>query len=530
MFVASVSHLIKSVVRSASLPQRLYIFDTTLRDGEQMPGVAFTPGEKKIIAEQLAKLGVDVIEAGMPVVSEGERNAVKEIAKLGLNSEVCALARASREDVDVALECDVDRIHLFIATSDLHMKYKLKLSPEEVFQKAVESVEYAKSHGVKVEFSAEDATRSNVDFLKRIYSGVVDAGAEVINIPDTVGAATPSAYAYLVEEIKKVLTRGTVVSVHTHNDFGLATANALAAIEKGAQQVHVTVNGIGERAGNASLEEVVVSAVALYGIKVNVDTTRIFETSKLVERISGVRLPPNKPIIGDNAFKHESGIHAHAVLENPLTYEPIKPELIGRIRESIVEDAIVIGKHAGGHSLRAKLQEMGITCNEEQLREILSRIKELGDKGKKVTDVDLLAIAEDIVGQVSEKERILRLEELTVVTGKGITPTATVKIRVGNNEKIASAIGVGPVDAACNALQNAVKAFKEMSLIEYNLEAITGGTDALGFVTVKLRDKDGLIYTAKAADGDIVKASVQAIINAANKALLARGRLQKKGN
>ncbi|MEM1511017.1 MAG: 2-isopropylmalate synthase [Candidatus Jordarchaeales archaeon] len=518
-----VSPYIRYALKQANLPERVYIFDTTLRDGEQMPGVALTFEDKKKVAEQLAKLGVDVIEAGMPVVSEGEKKAIKDIAGMRLGPEICALARTSREDIDVALDCDVDRVHIFIATSELHMKYKLKMTPDEVLRKAVEAVEYTKSHGVKVEFSAEDATRSDLEFLKKVYSSVVDAGADVINIPDTVGATIPSAYAHIVEEIKKAVKPGVIISVHTHNDFGLATANALAAVEKGAQQVHVTVNGIGERAGNASLEEVVMSLFALYHVMTNIKTTYIYETSKLVERLTGVRLQPNKPIIGANAFKHESGIHAHAVLENPLTYEPLTPELIGRKRTSVVEEAIVIGKHTGGHSLKAKLEHMGISVTEEQIKEILARVKEIGDKGKAVTDADLVAIVEDIVGRVAEKERVLKLEELTVVTGKGITPTATVRIRVGDREKIASAIGVGPVDAACNALQNAVKEFQEMNLEEYNLEAITGGTDALGFVTVKLRDKDGAMYVARATDGDIVMASVQAIINAANKALVARG-------
>lgn len=501
----------------------MYIFDTTLRDGEQMPGVALTTEDKKKIAEQLAKLGVDIIEAGMPVVSKGEKEAVKDIANMRLGPEICALARTTKGDIDTALECDVDRVHVFIATSELHMKYKLKMKPEEVLEKAVEAVEYVKSHGVKVEFSAEDATRSDLEFLKKVYRSVVEAGADVINIPDTVGATIPTAYAYIVEEIKKAVGPGVVISVHTHNDFGLATANALAAVEKGAQQVHVTVNGIGERAGNASLEEVVMSLFALYGVKTNIKTTQIYETAKLVERLTGVRLQPNKPIVGANAFKHESGIHAHAVLENPLTYEPLTPELIGRKRVSIVDEAIVIGKHTGGHSLKAKLEQMGIHVTEDQLKEILDKIKEVGDKGKAVTDADIIAIVEDIVGRVAESERVLKLEELTVVTGKGITPTATVRIKVGGKEKIASAIGVGPVDAACNALQIAVKEFQEMTLEEYNLEAITGGTDALGFVTVKLKDKDGKIYIAKAADGDIVMASVQAIINAVNKALLMKG-------
>lgn len=513
------------------IPKEIFIFDTTMRDGEQTPGISFTVNEKKIIAEQLARLGVDVIEAGMPIVSKGEENAIREIVKLGLNTEICALARTNKKEIDLAIDCGVNRVHIFIATSVLHMKEKLKMTPEQVVNSAIEAVKYAKEHGLKVEFSSEDATRSDLNFLKEINGEVVKAGADVINIPDTVGCTTPRAYAYLVKQLMGVVKSDTIISVHTHDDFGLSVANSLAAVEMGAKQVHVTVNGIGERAGNASLEETVMSLIALYGVKTNINTEHIFETSKLIENLSGIRIPPNKSIVGENAFRHKSGIHAHAVLVNPQTYEPITPEKIGikRSEQDIALSSIVIGKHTGRHSLKAKLDSYGYIYSDEQLEEIMKKVKKLGDKGKNVTDADLQAIADDIIGRVSEEEQYLKLKELMVVTGLNITPTATVRIKVGEEEKLVSDLGVGPVDAACNAIQKAVKAFGEISLVEYNLEAITGGTEALGFVTVKIKDNKEKLYTARAANEDIVSASVQALINAVNR-MLASNRNNGKSN
>jgi len=513
------------VSSEVALPDSVLIFDTTMRDGEQTPGVSFTVNEKKNTAEQLAKLGVDVIEAGMPIVSRGEEKAIREIVKLGLDTEICALTRTKQNEIDLAIDCGVDRVHIFIATSDLHLKEKLRITREQALNSAFEAVKYAKEHGLKVEFSAEDATRSDLNFLKEIYGEVDRAGVDVINIPDTVGCTTPRAYAYLTKQLIEVVKGDTIVSVHTHNDFGLAVANSLAAVEVGAKQVHVTVNGIGERAGNASLEEIVMSLVALYGVKTNIKTEYIFETSKLIENLSGMKIPPNQPIVGENAFRHESGIHAHAVLVNPRTYEPITPDIIGRkrSRQDITLSSIVIGKHTGRHSLKAKLDSYGYIYTGEQLEEIMKRVKKLGDKGKQVTDVELQAIADDIIGRVSMKEQYLKLKELVVVTGLNITPTATVRIEVGGEEKLVSDLGVGPVDAACNALQKAVKAFGEILLVEYNLEAITGGTEALGIVTVKVRDKKGRMYTARAANEDIVSASVQALVNAVNRILASHG-------
>ncbi|MGQ9720255.1 MAG: 2-isopropylmalate synthase [Candidatus Jordarchaeum sp.] len=511
----------RDVVSEICLPDKVLVFDTTLRDGEQTPGVSFTVNEKKIIAERLAKLGVNIIEAGMPVVSKGEEKAIREIVKLGLNTEICALTRTNLKEIDLAIDCGVDRVHTFIATSDLHLKEKLKMTREQALNSAVEAVSYTKEHGLKVEFSAEDATRSDLNFLKEIYGEVGKAGVNVINIPDTVGCTTPRAYAYLTKQLMSVVKSDVIISVHTHNDFNLAVANSLAAVEMGAKQIHVAVNGIGERAGNASLEEAVMSLIALYGISTSIKTEHIFETSKLIENLSGIKIPPNKAIVGDNAFRHESGIHAHAVLVDPRTYEPITPEVIGRKRseQEISLSSIVVGKHTGRHSLKAKLDGYGYIYSNEQFEEIMRRIKELGDKGKNVTDIDLQVIADDIIGRVSEEEQFLKLKELLVVTGLHITPTATVRIEVGQEEKLVSDMGVGPVDAACNALQKAVKAFGEISLVEYNLEAITGGTEALGFVTVKIKDHKNKFYIARAANEDIVSASVQALINAVNRKL-----------
>ncbi|MEM4297228.1 MAG: 2-isopropylmalate synthase, partial [Nitrososphaerota archaeon] len=300
------------------MSETVKIFDTTLRDGEQTPGVSLTPEEKLEIARQLDRLGVDIIEAGFPVVSKGEAEAVKLIAKAGLNAVICSLARVEKADIDVALSCDVQEIHTFIATSDIHLNYKLKLSREDALRKAVEGVEYAKCHGVRVEFSAEDATRSDVEFLKRVFKEVCDAGADRIDIPDTVGVCTPERMMKLVREVRSVCN--VPISVHCHNDFGLAVANSLAAVEAGASEVHVTVNGLGERAGNAALEEVVMGLHQLYGKRTNIKTQLIYETSLLVSKLTGIRVQPNKAIVGDNAFGHESGIHTHGVLSLPLTY------------------------------------------------------------------------------------------------------------------------------------------------------------------------------------------------------------------
>ncbi len=364
------------------------IFDTTLRDGEQMPGVALKPEDKLEIARKLDELGVNVIEAGFPATSPGEKKAVTMIAREGFTAEVCALSRALKHDIDVVINCDVNYIHLFIATSDLHLKYKLKKSREEVIAQAVSSVEYAKEHGLKVEFSAEDATRTDINFLREFYKQVTSAGADLVNIPDTVGVAHPDLIKRIVKEVKK--TVNVPVSVHCHNDLGLATANSIAAVEAGARQVHVTVNGVGERAGNAALEEVTVCLKRFYGVKLTVKTELLYKVSRFVAQKMRVYVPPNKPVVGENAFSHEAGIHVHGVLSNPLTYEPLRPEEVGHKRR------IVIGKHTGLHAVKAVLRELGLPASEEIARAVCLKVKELGDKGVKVTRSDILRIIEDL--------------------------------------------------------------------------------------------------------------------------------------
>ncbi len=502
-------------------PREVRVFDTTLRDGEQTPGVSLTPEEKLTIARQLDRLGVDVIEAGTPVSSKGELEAVRLIAKGGLKAEVCALARLTRQDIDAVIECDVNSIHLFIATSDIHLQHKLRMSREEVLQKALESLDYTKAHGFTVEFSAEDATRTELTYLKHFYKTVVDAGADRINVPDTVGIMTPRKMYDFIAELKTVVDKP--ISVHCHNDFGMAVANSLASLEAGASQVHVTVNGLGERAGNAALEEVVTGVHLIYGGKTHVNTPLIYETSQLVSRLTGIRVQPNKAVVGENAFAHESGIHTHGVVRHPLTYEPIPPELVGRKRR------LVAGKHAGSHGIRAELEEMGLSLTDHELKEAVARVKELGDKGKLVTDADLLAIARAITGEVAGEEKVLELSDLAVVTGTRVIPTASVKIVVGGKEYVSAETGVGPVDAAIKAIQKVMGSIVEASLREYRLEAITGGSNALAEVTVKVEDKDGNLVSARAAREDIVMASVEAMVSGINKLLLKRRGKQKEG-
>lgn len=498
---------------------RITIFDTTLRDGEQTPGVSLSPEEKVEVAKQLDRLGVDVIEAGTPVVSEGDKRAVKEIANAGLNAEICALARALRGDVDAAIECDVNSIHTFISTSDVQIKYALSMTSEQVLSNAIDTVGYIKDHGFVCEFSPMDATRTKLKFLKQICSATEEAGADRINIPDTVGIMTPIPMRKLIEEIRSVVK--VPISVHCHNDFGLAVANSLAGMEGGASQIHVAVNGVGERAGNAALEEVVIALHMLYDRKTLIKTEEIYRTSLLVSRLMGVPIQPNKAIIGENAFSHESGIHTRGVTVVPLTFEPIKPELVGRKRR------IVPGKFAGTRGIMAELEEEGIHPSKEQLKEIVKRVKDLGDKGKEVTDVDLMALTRVVIGEVVEEKRLVDLMDLAVVTGIKVIPTASVKLLLDDKEYVAAETGLGPVDAAIKAIQKLTSSLVNVKLKEYRLEALTGGSDAVAEVVIKVEDKDGNIVSARAAREDIVMASVEAMINGINKSLLRMRSRQK---
>jgi 2-isopropylmalate synthase len=499
---------------SSERNENIKIFDTTLREGEQTPGVSLAPEEKVEIARQLDKLGVDTIEAGFPVISLGEIEAIKLIIKERLNAEICGLARVEKADIDAALNCGVDCIHVFVATSDIHLKYKLKLEREEVLQKAVEGVEYAKKHGVVVEFSAEDATRSDIEYLKEVYIAVEKAGADRIDIPDTVGIMTPKRMYDLVSEIKQVVK--IPISLHCHDDFGMSVANTIAGIEAGAIRPHVTINGLGERSGNAPLEEVVMAIHSLYKRKTRINTKLIYDTSRLVSALTGIPIHVNKAIVGENAFGHESGIHTHGILEMPLTYEPVEPETVGRKRW------IQAGKHAGGHGIQSKLEELGWSPTKEQIKEILSMVKALGDKGKFVTDSDVISLSRTVMKKTSEEEKIIDLTDFAVMTGIKMLPTASVKITLNGKEYIGAETGVGPVDSAVKAIQKITSNLDNIKLKEYRLEAITGGSDALANVIIKVEDKEGNIASSRAIGEDVVRVSVEAMIDGINKILLKK--------
>jgi 2-isopropylmalate synthase len=496
--------------QNMNLAERIYIFDTTLRDGEQTPGVALTVDEKIQIAQKLNNLGVDKIEVGFPASSRGEIESARKISALDLDSTLAGLSRSLNRDVDAVLDAGLDYVHTFIGTSPLHRDYKLKMSKPQIIAQAVDTVEYAKDHGLTVEFSAEDATRTERDFLFEVFSEVVDAGADFLDVPDTVGILTPILTRDLISDIKDNFT--SPVSVHFHNDFGLATANTLTAIECGADQAHVTVNGLGERTGNCSLEELVMTLKAAYGIDLGLDTTRLYSLSTLVGRLTGVKMPVNKPIVGDNAFAHESGIHVHGILNNSSTYEPMSPEMVGHSRR------IVLGKHTGANALKSKLKEYHIDLDDDQFCNVFDEIKSLGDSGKCVTDDDLIAIA--ITELSSAREKAIILKGLGLSLGGGVSPTATVKLEIDGVEKETASTGVGPVDAALNAIRILIQDVMDMELEEYNLEAITGGTDALAEVFVISSDSLGNKSTGRSTNQDIVMASILAVLDSINKLLL----------
>ena len=399
------------------------------------------------------------------------------------------------------------------------MKYAVNLTPEQVLASAVESVEYVKKHGVKCEFSPMDATRSEMPFLKQVCQAAEKAGMDTLNLPDTVGIMIPKTTIKFVEEIKTVVK--VPISIHCHDDFGLAVANSLAAVEAGAAQVHVAVNGLGERAGNASLEEVIMALNILYKYQTGVNTRLLYITSRMVASLTGIAVQANKALVGENAFAHESGIHTRGVTEKPLTFEPIDPELVGRTRK------LVAGKLAGTRGIKAELEEVGIHPTEEQLKEIVQRVKELGDKGKMVTDADLLALTSAVMGEVLGEEKIVDLCDLAVVTGIKVIPTASVRLTLNGKEYIAAETGVGPVDAVLKAIQKLTNNLENIRLSEYRLEAITGGSNAVAEVIIKVEDEKGNIVSARAAREDIVMASVEAMINGINKLLLKN---HKQGN
>jgi 2-isopropylmalate synthase len=494
---------------------RLIIFDTTLRDGEQSPGANMNTAEKLQIAIQLENLGVDIIEAGFPAASEGDFNAVSQIAKKLKRARVTGLARTSKEDIDRAwgaVQHAVNPgIHVFIATSELHMKYKLNLTREEVLQKAVESVRYAKSLTDNIEFSAEDGSRSDRDFLCRVFEAAIHEGATTVNLPDTVGYAIPEEFGELV---KYVMTHTpnmhkAVLSVHCHNDLGLATANTLSAIQAGARQAEVTINGIGERAGNTSLEEVVMALHTrpnFFTIDTNIKTELIYPTSRQVSMISGMIVQPNKAIVGANAFAHESGIHQDGVLKNPMTYEIMKPETVG-----LNANKLALGKLSGRHALRNRLKEMGYDLSDEELKIVFKKFKALADKKKNVVDEDLEALVTEGILRTSE---VFKLDYMHVTSGTTVMPMASVRMMINGEPITGAKFGGGPIDAAFNAIAELTGAKSEM--LRFTIRALTEGTDAIGEVIVRLKE-NGLVALGRGSDEDIIIASAKAYINGLNR-------------
>ncbi|NET65505.1 MAG: 2-isopropylmalate synthase [Moorea sp. SIO1G6] len=510
--------------------ERIIIFDTTLRDGEQSPGATLNVDEKLIIAHQLARLRVDVIEAGFPYASPGDFEAVQKIAQaVGIESgpTICGLARASRDDIKAAANALKPaanaRIHTFIATSDIHLEYKLKKTRKEVLEIAPEMVAYAKSFVDDVEFSPEDAGRSDPEYLYQVLERVIDAGATTVNIPDTVGYTTPSEFGGLIRGIKENVPNidRAIISVHGHNDLGLAVANFLEAVKNGARQLECTINGIGERAGNAALEELVMALHVrrqyfnpFFGRPPEskeplstIDTRQIYKTSRLVSSLTGMLVQPNKAIVGSNAFAHESGIHQDGVLKHKLTYEIMDAESIG-----LKENQIILGKLSGRNAFRSRLKELGYELSDNDLNKSFVRFKEVADKKKEITDWDLEAIVNDEVYQAPE---VFHLELVQVSCGDNSSPTATITLRTPTGEELSdAAIGTGPVDAVYKAINRVVKVPNE--LIEFSVQSVTAGIDALGEVTIRLRH-DERVYSGYAASTDIIVASAQAYVNALNR-------------
>jgi 2-isopropylmalate synthase len=499
------------------MKDKLIIFDTTLRDGEQSPGASMTKEEKVRIAKMLERLRVDVIEAGFPIASPGDFESVQAVARVIQDSTVCALARANPADIDRAGEALKSarsaRIHTFIATSPIHMQMKLRLEPEQVLERAVEAVRQARQWTDDVEFSAEDAGRSELDFLCRITEAAIDAGATTINIPDTVGYNLPEQFATTVRQLLERVPNAAkaVFSVHCHNDLGLAVANSLAAVLNGARQVECTINGLGERAGNASLEEIVMAVRTrqdIFDCDTTIDTTQIVPASRLVASITGFPVQPNKAIVGANAFAHESGIHQDGVLKHRQTYEIMRAQDVGW-----TANRLVLGKHSGRNAFRSRLEQLGIVLSsEEELNGAFARFKDLADKKHEIYDEDIQALITD-ANLEAVNERI-KLVYLRVCSETGETPHATVTLTVDGEERSGMADGDGPVDASYKAIEKLLRT--DSQLLLYSVNSITGGTDAQGEVTVRV-EKEGWIVNGQGADTDIVIASAKAYVNALNK-------------
>jgi 2-isopropylmalate synthase len=504
--------------------ERVAIFDTTLRDGEQSPGCSMNLEEKLRMAQQLDALGVDIIEAGFPIASDDDFAAVREVARTCRRPVIAALCRTTPEDIERAWEALAEarhpRIHTFVATSDIHLQYKLQKSREEVLEMSCQAVRLARKYTDDVEFSAEDATRSDLDYLCQIVTAVIDEGATVVNIPDTVGYTIPSEYTHIIKTLKQRVPNidRAVISVHCHNDLGLAVANSLAAVEAGARQIECTINGIGERAGNASLEEIVMALRVrrdLLPYENGIITEELFRSSQTLSNITGVLVQPNKAIVGKNAFAHEAGIHQHGVLKNRLTYEIMTPESVG-----VKTNSIVLGKHSGRHALNKKYEEMGYQLSRPELDKAYKLFTKLADQKKEVFEEDLVAILQDGIAQIPERYK-LRALQATAGTATLAPALVTLHDTRTDETRTETAAGDGPVNSVYEAIDK-ITGLKGL-LIDYTVRSITRGTDAVGEVFVHV-EFDGVSYTGKAASTDIVDASARSYLNAVNKALYAKER------
>jgi len=497
--------------------RKVVIFDTTLRDGEQSPGASLTTESKLEIAAQLAKLKVDYIEAGFPITSKGDFEAVKEVARKIKGPGICGLARCKKEDIDAAARAlkpaKKKRIHVFLATSRIHMKYKLKKAENEILRLAAWGVKRARRFADDIEFSPEDASRTDRDFLYKVVEAVIKAGAGTVNIPDTVGYAMPSEFGMLIKGIRENVSNidKCVLSVHCHNDLGMGVANSIAALENGARQVECTINGLGERAGNASLEEVVMGIKTredLLGLKTGIRTEELYRSSQMVSRLTGIIVQPNKAIVGANAFAHEAGIHQDGILKKRSTYEIMKPSRVG-----VEKTQLVLGKHSGRHAFRERLKRLNYRLKDEELNRAFREFKALADKKKEVFDDDLISIVEENIRASAER---YRLEHLQVSSGTNIIPSATVRLAYKDKNIETASAGDGPVDACYKAIDKATGI--KGRLVDYSIRAVTAGKDALGDVAVRIKAK-GEIISGRGTSTDIIEASAKAYLNAINRLL-----------
>ncbi|MFH1878841.1 MAG: 2-isopropylmalate synthase [Candidatus Omnitrophota bacterium] len=511
------------------MDNKILIFDTTLRDGEQTPGASLTVNEKLQIAIQLDKLGVDIIEAGFPRTSPGDLEAVKTVSRHVRRPVICGLARATKQDIDAAYEAlkkaDKPRVHVFLATSKIHREYKLRKAKEEILRISVEAVKYARKKFPQVEFSPEDASRTEKDFLARVVEGVIKAGATTVNIPDTVGYSVPrefgSLIGYLMETVPNI--NKAVISVHCHNDLGLGVSNSLAAVLSGARQVECTINGLGERAGNAALEEIVMGLRMrrdIYrGIGTNIQTKELYKTSRLVSKLTGIAVQPNKAIIGENAFSHESGIHQDGILKKRTTYEIIRPQDVG-----FEGSRLVLGKLSGRHAFSARLKKLGYSLSDKELDQAFTRFKVLADKKHNIFDDDLATIVEDELATIPEEYKLVNFQ---VTSGNNINPLAIIALEKEGQVITATGTGDGPIDACFKTIDKAVG--EKGKLIDYKVNAVTSGMDALGEANVKIAFKNEVV-PGRGSSTDVIEASVLAYVNAINHLAIKKRRLGPREN